>query len=138
MVHAPATTRRWTLAAILAFPLFLHADDSEGIAFFEKEIRPLLVTHCYECHANGETNGGLSLESRGAILRGGDTGPAAIPNQVDQSLLIEAVRYTREELKMPPSAAFAMPTSRCWRSGFRSACPILARNRPQPRRRLME
>lgn len=104
MAFSPATIRRWTLAISLMTPLISVAGDPEGIAFFEKEIRPLLVTHCYECHANGEANGGLSLETRDAIMRGGDTGPAAMPHQPDRSLLIKAVRYTHEELQMPPQS----------------------------------
>ncbi|MBY0587068.1 PSD1 and planctomycete cytochrome C domain-containing protein [bacterium] len=78
------------------------SDTDDGTAFFEKEVRPVLVTHCYECHAQGETNGGLAIDSRDLILKGGDSGPAALPGKPDASLLIEAVRYTRPELQMPP------------------------------------
>ena len=70
--------------------------------FFEKQLRPLLVEHCYECHAADEKNGGLRLDSRESTLAGGDTGPAIIPGQPDKSLLIEAVRYKNRDLQMPP------------------------------------
>ena len=74
----------------------------EELEFFEKQVRPLLVNHCYECHANREKNGGLLLDSREGLLKGGDTGPALVPGQPDKSLLIEAVRYKNHDLQMPP------------------------------------
>ncbi len=75
----------------------------EELEFFEKQVRPLLIEHCYECHAAGEKNGGLLLDSRDAVLRGGDTGPALVPGQPDKSLLIEAIGYKNHDLQMPPS-----------------------------------
>lgn len=72
--------------------------------FFENKIRPLLVTECYKCHSQQapKLKGGLSLESRDGWLKGGDTGPAIVPGKPDASLLIKAVRYTDEDLQMPP------------------------------------
>src|SRR5215217_21 len=71
---------------------------------FETEVRPLLVERCFECHGpEGKPKGGLRLISREAILKGGDSGPAAVPGQPDQSLLIAAVRYD-DEPKMPPKS----------------------------------
>ena len=71
-------------------------------AFFETRIRPVLVTHCYECHAEGAkvVQGGLRLDHRGGLLQGGDSGPALVPGNVEQSLLLKALRY--ETLEMPP------------------------------------
>jgi mono/diheme cytochrome c family protein len=69
--------------------------------FFEKQVRPLLVANCFQCHGNGKTKGGLSLTSRGSILKGGDSGPAVVPNDPAGSLLIQAVRYDGET-QMPP------------------------------------
>ena len=83
-------------------PTFANEPDAAGIEFFEKNVRPLFVKHCYECHSADEKNGGLSLESRGGILGGGDTGVALVAGEPDKSLLIEAVRYTNRELQMPP------------------------------------
>ena len=76
----------------------------EGADFFEKKIRPLLVQHCYECHSveSEEAQGELLVDSRAAIRRGGSQGPAVVPGQLDQSLLLKAVRYTDDELQMPP------------------------------------
>jgi hypothetical protein len=80
----------------------VRADDSrEALEFFEKEIRPLLVKRCYQCHGKGaEIKGGLRLTSRAAILHGGETGAAAQPGKPGESLLLEAVRY--QGFEMPP------------------------------------
>ena len=71
--------------------------------FFEKKIRPILVERCYECHAGSETNGGLRLDDRERVRRGGDTGPAIVEGQPDASLMIKAVRYATPDFQMPPS-----------------------------------
>jgi hypothetical protein len=76
---------------------------AQGIAFFEKKIRPVLVEHCAECHfpqTDKEPAGGLLLNSRAASHRGGDSGPAVVPGKVDESLLLDALRY--DGFEMPP------------------------------------
>ncbi|MFN3189999.1 MAG: PSD1 and planctomycete cytochrome C domain-containing protein [Aureliella sp.] len=72
------------------------------LEFFEKEVRPLLVEHCYECHSTGaeRVEASLLLDSRDAHLRGGDSGASIVPGNADASLFIEAVRY--ESYEMPP------------------------------------
>jgi hypothetical protein len=74
----------------------------DQLEFFEDKIRPILVTHCYECHSGAESNGGLKLDSREAIRRGGDSGPAIVLKSHEQSLLIKAVRHRSQDLQMPP------------------------------------
>lgn len=76
---------------------------SEHIEFFEKEVRPLLAKHCYQCHSVNakRVEAKLLLDSRAAQLRGGDSGAAIVPGDAASSLLIEAVRY--ESYEMPPS-----------------------------------
>jgi hypothetical protein len=76
--------------------------SQQQLEFFEKEIRPLLAKHCYQCHSVNakRVEAQLLLDSRAAHLRGGDSGPAIIPGDADNSLLIEAVRY--ESYEMPP------------------------------------
>src|SRR5690606_20754100 len=69
--------------------------SAADVAFFEKRIRPLLVKHCYECHSADakELQGDLLVDSRPTMRRGGSTGPAVVPGDVEHSLLIEAVRF---------------------------------------------
>ena len=79
------------------------ADDAGHVEFFENKIRPLLVNQCYECHSGDAKSlkAGLRLDSKSAILKGGDSGPAIVPGKPDDSLLIESVRYESNE--MPPN-----------------------------------
>jgi cytochrome c553 len=79
------------------------AATAQQIEFFEGKIRPLLVNSCFDCHTADE-KGGLRLDSRAAILKGGESGPAVVPGDPDSSLLIKAVRHTQGIPKMPRSA----------------------------------
>lgn len=83
-----------------------RADDLSDAdrTFFEAKVRPILVERCYECHsAQAKTlRGGLLLDSMPGWQTGGDTGPALVPGDPDESLLIQAVRYDDPILKMPP------------------------------------
>ena len=74
----------------------------QQLTFFETKIRPVLVEHCYECHAAGAkiVQGALRVDHRAGLLRGGDSGPAIVPKQAEQSLLLKALRY--DEFEMPP------------------------------------
>jgi hypothetical protein len=78
--------------------------SAADLAFFEARVRPLLATRCYACHSAREKKqrGGLHLDSREAILKGGDSGPAVVPGGPDKSLLVQAVRYNHSTLHMPP------------------------------------
>jgi len=84
----------------------LNADDdtnAKGREFFETKIRPVLVKHCYECHSakSKDVEGGLLLDTRAGIRKGGESGPAVVPNAVQKSELISAIRY--ETFEMPPT-----------------------------------
>ena len=68
---------------------------------FEKHVRPLLVEKCQSCHGAEKAKGGLRLDLRAALLKGGESGPAAVPGKPAASLLVKAIGYTGE-LKMPP------------------------------------
>lgn len=78
--------------------------SADQVAFFEKKIRPVLAEKCYKCHAENEEKikGGLVLDTRDGIRRGGDSGPAIVPGDLVKSLLIESLRYTNKDLQMPP------------------------------------
>ncbi len=77
------------------------APSPEQVKFFETNVRPLLANHCFKCHGTDKQNGELRLDSRSAMLQGGDSGPAIVPGKPEESLLIEAVKY--ESFEMPPA-----------------------------------
>ncbi len=79
------------------------APTPEQLEFFEAKVRPLLIEHCFECHSNGakKLRGGLKLDSRAALLKGGDSGPAIVVGKPDESALIQSVRW--QSFEMPPS-----------------------------------
>ncbi len=74
--------------------------------FFEKKVRPLLISRCYDCHSEekGKARGGLTVDTKEALMHGGDSGAALIAGQPDKSLLIEAIRYQNRDLQMPPKS----------------------------------
>ena len=75
----------------------------EGTDFFEKKVRPLLAERCFECHSpEKKIKGGLRLDNKEGWEKGGDTGPAIAPGDVEKSLLVEAIRYGNRDLQMPP------------------------------------
>ncbi len=93
---------------LLCIALYCRGDASADdqlaqLENFEKKVRPLLVEHCYECHANQERSGGLTVDHREGLLKGGDSGPAVVSGKPSESRLLEAVRYGNPELQMPPA-----------------------------------
>jgi cytochrome c553 len=78
------------------------APSVEAAEFFESRIRPILVEKCVSCHGPKKQSSGLRLDSREGVLKGGDSGPAALPSRPEESLIIQAVAHRHEELKMPP------------------------------------
>lgn len=87
---------------LLASGNVLADDGPAALEFFEKDVRPLLVKHCYECHSAGDVDGGLNLDTRVGVANGGDSGVVVMAGAPDKSLLIEAVRYKNQDLQMPP------------------------------------
>lgn len=98
---------------LIATPMFTKAQSPEPTAetaeptsadveFFESKIRPVLVEHCYSCHAADSKiiRGGLLVDSRDGLLEGGDSGPAVVPGNGDESLLLAALKH--ESFEMPP------------------------------------
>tara|TARA_Y100001934_G_scaffold69090_1_gene85701 strand:+ start:2303 stop:4786 length:2484 start_codon:yes stop_codon:yes gene_type:complete len=84
---------------------FSAEHSAEGLAFFEKKIRPVLVGHCYKCHsANSEKiRGELLVDTRAGLLKGGESGHAIVPKNLEASLLIESIRHENDDLAMPPN-----------------------------------
>ncbi|MDA1051820.1 MAG: PSD1 and planctomycete cytochrome C domain-containing protein [Planctomycetota bacterium] len=92
------------ISVVSAIVVFVCADATRGTEhdeFFEREVRPVLVEKCLSCHGAKKQKGGLRLDSRAAVLHGGDGGPAAIAGQPQASRLVNAIRYG-DELQMPP------------------------------------
>jgi mono/diheme cytochrome c family protein len=91
---------------LLSFLSPRRAVADAGEEFFETKIRPLLAEHCHTCHGPTKQKGGLRLDSRAAILKGGESGPALFPDKPDESRIIQAVRYNGEP-QMPPKCKLA-------------------------------
>lgn len=81
-----------------------ESSDRVGIAYFESNIRPILVARCYSCHSESsdELKGGLRLDTREGARAGGDSGAAVVPGDPSKSHLIAAIKY--DGLEMPPDA----------------------------------
>ncbi len=87
----------------LSSSILFAGDD---FTFFEQKIRPLLAERCFDCHsAEHKIKGGLRLDSRDGLLKGGESGPAITLGKPDESLLMKAVSYHDRDLKMPPKKA---------------------------------
>lgn len=98
---------RWIVCALLLWPMtpgLSTAADAADSGFFEQKVRPILVERCFRCHSRQakKQRGGLYLDSRAALLQGGDRGAAVVSRQPDRSLLIQAVRHEHGEVQMPP------------------------------------
>lgn len=88
--------------AALAATLVAADDPAE---LFKKSVRPLFERKCFECHSAkaDELKGNLKLETLDQILKGGATGPAVIPGDVENSFLLRAIRYQEDDYQMPPA-----------------------------------
>jgi hypothetical protein len=96
----------WFAVAPAAAAAGLSPEDE---AFFESRIRPVLAEHCYRCHSarEGKAKGGLQLDTREALRRGGDSGPGLVPGDPEKGLLLAVVRPGNPDLQMPPADAGA-------------------------------
>src|SRR3954467_5522467 len=119
MTHRVGTI--WTLAAagVIGLATFaLRSRAAEPLAaagpiadmkfsaadldFFEKQVRPLLAENCFKCHGEKKQKGGLRLDARSLILKGGDHGAAVDVANLDKSNLLKAINYVDEDMQMPP------------------------------------
>jgi hypothetical protein len=103
-IHISIHTVSRVAAIVCAVASAVSAEEPTAaqVRFFETSIRPVLVERCLKCHGTEKQWGSLRLDSREAMLKGGDTGPSVVPGQPDESLLIRAIRHLDDELKMPP------------------------------------
>jgi hypothetical protein len=96
-----ALSALWPAAARGAEP------SAEDLEFFEKKVRPILVADCFPCHSTrSRQRGGLVLDSRAGLLKGGDNGPAAVPGKPDESRLVKFISYN-DDIKMPKNGKLA-------------------------------
>lgn len=113
-------------------------DDPARVEFFEKRVRPVLVQNCYTCHsASTNAKGGLRVDDRNGLLRGGSSGPAVVPGEPEKSLLIQAVNHTGDVTSMPPkkhlSAEETADLVRWIREGAAWPRAEVAVSKPNPR-----
>jgi hypothetical protein len=118
-VHSSRAAKLWTVPTwitslvIAALPYYGAAAaepaSSEGIAFFEKKIRPVLTKNCYGCHSGSvQARGGLRLDTRAGVLIGGQSGPALVPHKPDESKILSVLHYEGPE--MPPAGPLSKET----------------------------
>ncbi len=96
---------RLLIALLLSSMPALAAEFAAAdLEFFEKKIRPVLAEHCFKCHSADakKLKGGLLLDHRAGVLKGGDSGPSIVSGKPADSLLIEAIGYDNVDLEMPP------------------------------------
>lgn len=86
------------------FAISAQVSNSEALSVFEVKIRPVLVARCYVCHSAkaAKVQGGLLLDSKDGLQRGGNSGTVVVPGDPDKSLLVHALRYQDKDLQMPP------------------------------------
>ena len=92
-IAALLTTATWSQTPAPAQP------ELQGSPFYTTRVRPIFQKNCYGCHTTGQA-AGLRVDSREALLKGGESGPAVVPGEPKKSLLIEAVQQTGE-VRMP-------------------------------------
>ena len=111
----------------------------EQVRFFEAQVRPVLLENCVKCHGPVKPKAHLRLDSRAAVLAGGDTGPAVVPGNLEESLLITAISHADEVLKMPPKqkldAAHIAALTRWVKIGAPWPGPVEAVGGPAPARK---
>ena len=91
-------------SAFTAFALIgARAAAPEQIEFFEKQVRPVLADQCYKCHGPEKQKGGLRMDSREALLKGGEDGAVVVPGKPEESSLIKSINHVGDS-KMPEKA----------------------------------
>ena len=98
------------VSALIVPSVFAADKNNAGEKFFEEKVRPLLAEHCFSCHGQDKQKGGLKLDSKAAMIKGGDIGTAIIPGDPAASLMIKAVGY-EGDLKMPPKGEVERKTN---------------------------
>jgi len=138
---------RWALLALFAagaglppFPAaVVHAQETKAtpgqVEFFEKSVRLILATRCFECHGPEKHKAGLRLDSRATMVQGGESGPAMMPGNAKDSLLVKAIHYD-DTPKMPPTGKLTDAEIAALTEWIRQGAPwpetTIAAIRPEP------
>ena len=120
--------------ALFSLPYFVISNaqqkptdfSKEGLEFFEQKIRPVLINQCYQCHSTQAKKlaGGLRLDTRTGMLKGGASGePAIVPGAPEKSLLIKALRYADPKLQMPMGAPLPEAVIRDFETWIKMGAP---------------
>lgn len=82
------------------------AVSPEHKKFFEDKVLPIFAESCFKCHskAEGKSKGNLTMDTREALRKGGDGGPAVVANNVEASLILKAISYKDPDMQMPPKS----------------------------------
>ena len=114
------------------------APTKEQLEFFESKIRPVLVEHCYKCHAAEAkiVKGGLRLDHREGMIQGGDTGTSLVPGQPAKSLLVKALKF--DGLEMPPKGKLAASIIKDFETWIAMGAPDPRKSGQRPRPRTID
>src|SRR6185312_16253675 len=93
----------FTTVFAVGFTSRAASPEAASETFFELRVRPVLAGTCVKCHGEKKASGKLRLDTREAMLKGGENGPAVVPGNAEGSLLIKAVHHSDDSLKMPPN-----------------------------------
>ena len=81
------------------------AQEPTGVDFYTQKVQPILSSTCYRCHGGTNHRGGLQIDSRASLLKGGRDGVVVVPGHADQSLLVKLIRHegpANDPMPMPP------------------------------------
>ena len=117
------------VCALLPFPALTRAAEPavsprEQVDFFSRRVKPLLVKNCFKCHAGRKVKGGLHLDNRAGLMKGGDSGRAVNLKRPEKSLLLEAINYELEGYEMPPSGKLPADQIEILKRWIRMGLPI--------------
>jgi mono/diheme cytochrome c family protein len=104
MQHRPFVLALFAAAAAPALGAATVEPTEQQKLFFEGKVRPILVDHCYKCHSLEEkkSKGGLTMDTKTGLLKGGDGGAIVVPGDPAKSPMITAINYLDPDLQMPP------------------------------------
>ncbi len=122
---------QWTRSAAIGPAETAPKADPESIEYFEKKVRPILALRCQGCHGPSKQKGGLRLDARAAALAGGSTGPAVVPGNPGESLLVDAINYG-ETYQMPPKSKLPSDEIATLTDWVKRGAPWGADLRPDP------